>query len=103
MKIALTVLVMAVAGISVWFWYDHRSLMLKLAHEQTGTATTSAYTLQLASCLAQAETDYDQKWNSLCQKEGQSDYCNEFVGSPRDVQFTQIKDQEKAICASLYK
>jgi hypothetical protein len=64
---------------------------------------TNTSGLQLASCLAQADAEYDQKWNGLCAQMSQGDYCGGFVGSPKDIQFTQIKDQQKALCATLYK
>ena len=102
---SILVLLFALVGISVWFWQDHHSLVGQLSEvrQQTSMASTSTSGLALANCMSLAEVEYDEKWNSLCEQEGQADYCVQFVGSPRDVQFTQIKDQEKAQCITLYK
>ncbi|HEV8677627.1 MAG TPA: hypothetical protein VN701_02245 [Candidatus Paceibacterota bacterium] len=69
----------------------------------TATSSQDFSGLQFTNCLAQADTEYDQKWNSLCQQEGEADYCQAFVGSPKDIQLTQIRNQEKIQCATLYK
>ena len=106
MKNALIfVLLAALVGVSLWFWFDHNSLVTQLSvtRQDTNAASKGMTSLQLATCLSQAEVDYDQKWNGLCEQEGRPLYCSEFVGSPKDVQFSQIKNQQKTLCVTLYK
>ena len=67
------------------------------------TIQSTSTDLALADCLSQADVEYDQRWNALCADMGQPKFCNAFVGSPKDMQFVQVRDQEKDQCMTLYK
>ena len=98
-SITVVIFLIVLLGISSWFWYDHLSLIQKLSEANQAKAPNTA----LISCLNVAATNYNQKWNALCRADGQVDACTAFIGSPKDIQFTQIKDQEQTLCATLYK
>ncbi|MEI6057615.1 MAG: hypothetical protein WCQ60_01415 [bacterium] len=57
----------------------------------------------LDTCISQAEADYDGTWNSLCQADGKQALCTEFVGSPKDVEYTKILQTDKQQCIDRYK
>jgi hypothetical protein len=58
----------------------------------------------LQACLDDADVKYKQTWASICGQLGASDgSCAEFIGSPKDLEFSQLRNQEKTLCATLYK
>ncbi|TWI60486.1 hypothetical protein IQ16_07606 [Bradyrhizobium huanghuaihaiense] len=58
----------------------------------------------LYECVKAADEKYKMTWSTLCsQGGGKGGYCPEFIGSPKDVQFSQLRNEEKALCAKLYK
>ena len=43
-------------------------------------------------------------WASLCGRQtGKVDYCDEFIGSPRDKEFSQLRIEEMTLCSKLYR
>jgi len=59
-----------------------------------------------ADCLQAADQKYaDQKykdtWKALCEKTGRFGHCIEFVGSPRDKEFSQLRLDEMGLCSKL--
>lgn len=98
-------------GMSIWFWHDHHSLVNEVSqengHQYQQQQTADYNNMQLIKCLGAADQKYTDTWASVCAQAGDTSgvggLCNTFVGSPKDVQFTQLRDQEKAQCATLYK
>ena len=104
----LIILLLALAAVSISFWLDQGRLTKSIENLQKQVSAYDGHgakspNSELQNCLVQAETEYNQKWNSLCNQSGQADFCKSFVGSPKDIQFTQIEGQQKALCISLYK
>jgi hypothetical protein len=56
----------------------------------------------LAQCVQAADQKYKDTWEALCFKSGQSGHCIEFVGSPRDKEFSQLRIEEMTLCSKLY-
>jgi hypothetical protein len=57
----------------------------------------------LADCVGAADQKYKDTWEALCGQMGKVGNCIEFIGSPRDVQFSQLRNEEKTLCTKLYK
>jgi len=56
----------------------------------------------LADCVWAADQKYKNTWASLCAQMGKTGYCNDFIGSPRDREFSQLRIEEMALCPKLY-
>ena len=57
----------------------------------------------LADCVQAANQKYKETWGALCSKSGKSDHCIEFIGSPRDKEFSQLRIEEMTLCSKLYR
>jgi len=56
----------------------------------------------LADCVRAAEQKYKDTWASLCGRQtGRVGYCDEFIGSPRDREFSQLRIEEMTLCSKL--
>jgi hypothetical protein len=64
--------------------------------------TTNSNNRALADCLQAADQKYKDTWKALCEKSGSFGQCIEFVGTPRDIEFSQLRLDEMAMCAKLY-
>jgi hypothetical protein len=53
----------------------------------------------LSDCVRAADEKYKMTWATLCSQGGKAGYCADFIGSPKDVQFSQLRNEEKALCA----
>ena len=56
----------------------------------------------LADCLQAADQKYKDTWKALCEQTGRFGHCIEFVGSPRDKEFSQLRLDEMGLCSKLY-
>ncbi len=56
----------------------------------------------LNKCLALADSKYEQTWNSLCTQDNRVNNCVQFIGSPKDIEFSKIRNLEKDICLKAY-
>ena len=56
----------------------------------------------LADCVRAADQKYKNTWASLCQQTGTAGYCTQFIGSPRDREFSQLRIEEMTLCGKLY-
>jgi hypothetical protein len=56
----------------------------------------------LADCVRAADQKYQDTWQSLCIRTGRVGHCAEFIGSPRDQEFSQLRIQEMTLCSKLY-
>jgi hypothetical protein len=57
----------------------------------------------LAVCLQAADQKYKDTWEALCRKDGKLGRCIEFIGSPRDKEFSQLRIEEMTLCSKLYR
>jgi hypothetical protein len=58
----------------------------------------------LADCVRAADQKYKDTWASLCFRQtGKAGYCDEFIGSPRDREFSQLRIEEMTLCSKLYR
>jgi hypothetical protein len=57
----------------------------------------------LADCVQAAEQKYKDTWETLCERTGRVGHCIEFVGSPRDKEFSQLRIEEMTLCSKLYR
>ncbi len=57
----------------------------------------------LTDCVKAADDKYKATWSTLCSQAGKVGYCTDFVGSPKDLQFSQLRNDEKSLCARLYR
>lgn len=67
------------------------------------TSTNDQNSFALASCIGDAEDSYYLVWNTICSEEGKENLCSGFLGSPRDIQYTQILQTDKQQCIEIYK
>jgi hypothetical protein len=58
--------------------------------------------LALDNCLRAADQKYQGTWQVLCEKSGSKGHCVDFVGSPRDKEFSQLRIEEQTLCLKLY-
>jgi hypothetical protein len=68
----------------------------------------------LIDCVQAADQKYKDTWEAVCAKLAKDPlfqpqhpgcckgYCTEFVGSPRDKEFSQLRIDELSVCARLY-
>jgi len=56
----------------------------------------------LADCLRAADQKYKDTWAALCAQAGRGRHCTEFIGSPRDKEFSQLRIDEMTLCSKLY-
>jgi hypothetical protein len=45
---------------------------------------------------------YKETWEAPCAKSRKTGYCVEFIGSPRDREFSQLRIDEMTLCSKLY-
>jgi hypothetical protein len=57
----------------------------------------------LTDCVEAANQKYKDTWDSLCLRIGKNERCIEFVGSPRDKEFSELRIEELTLCSKLYK
>jgi hypothetical protein len=57
----------------------------------------------LQSCFNEADQNYIAVQDSLCLQTGRQAGCQEFIGSPKDIEFSKILDDQKRICVDTYK
>jgi hypothetical protein len=57
---------------------------------------------ELADCVKAADQKYKDTWEGLCNKMGKRGHCIDFVGSPVDRQFSQLRIEEMTLCSKLY-
>ena len=57
----------------------------------------------LADCVRAADQKYKDTWETLCAKTGKAGFCNDFIGSPRDREFSQLRIEEMTLCSKLYR
>jgi hypothetical protein len=57
----------------------------------------------LADCVRSADQKYENTWATLCAQDGKAGYCNEFIGSPRDREFSQLRIEEMTLCSKLFR
>ena len=101
--IGLTVLVVMLTAALVYAAFRPTFTASSEFANQANVQATSTSDMALANCLSQADSEYDQRWNTLCTEMGQGELCDSFIGSPKDIQLTQIRNQEQGLCATLYK
>jgi hypothetical protein len=56
----------------------------------------------LVECLRAADQKYKDTWEALCAQIGKVGRCPDFVGSPRDREFSQLRIEEMTLCSKLY-
>ena len=56
----------------------------------------------LADCVQAADQKYKDTWQALCTQTGRAGHCIEFIGSPRDKEFSQLRIEEMTLCSKLY-
>ena len=56
----------------------------------------------LTDCVRAADQKYKDTWAALCAKVGKVGYCTDFIGSPRDKEFSQLRIDEMTLCSKLY-
>jgi hypothetical protein len=56
----------------------------------------------LADCVQAANQKYKDTWEALCIKTGKQGHCIDFIGSPRDKEFSQLRVDEMTLCSKLY-
>jgi hypothetical protein len=96
MKIRTVLIVIAIAGVSL------------PALSQTNNNQA------LADCVQAADQKYKDTWEAICAKLARDPlfqqqhpgcckgYCTEFIGSPRDKEFSQLRIEEMTLCGKLY-
>jgi hypothetical protein len=86
MKIGAVLIAAAIAGVA------------PPALSQTTTENNRA----LADCVQAADQKYKDTWQALCTKSGKAGHCIDFIGSPRDKEFSQLRIEEMTLCSKLY-
>jgi hypothetical protein len=66
---------------------------------QTNSSSNNA----LAACLQSADQKYKDTWDALCTHTGKARRCIDFLGSPRDREFSQLRLEEMSLCSKLYR
>jgi hypothetical protein len=69
----------------------------------------------LADCVQAANQKYKDTWEAVCAKLAKDPiflvqhpdcckgrHCTEFIGSPRDKEFSQLRIEELTVCSKLY-
>jgi hypothetical protein len=85
MKIGTVLIAVALAGVSL-----------------PASGQTNDNSRALADCLQAADQKYKDTWRTLCAEDGKVGYCPQFVGSPRDKEFSQLRIEEMTLCSKLY-
>jgi hypothetical protein len=57
----------------------------------------------LVDCLRAADQKYNDTWEALCRQSGKATRCNDFVGTAKDREFSQLRVAEMTLCVQLYK
>ena len=69
--------------------------------QQKQLANNKADSLQ--KCLNLNLQDYQNEQDSLCEQMNQSAGCLSFIGSPKDIEFTKLRQTDDQLCLELYK
>jgi hypothetical protein len=56
----------------------------------------------LVDCVQAADQKYKKTWEALCGQSGKVGQCIDFIGSPRDKEFSQLRIEEMTLCSRLY-
>jgi hypothetical protein len=56
----------------------------------------------LTDCVQTADQKYKDTWKALCAQDGKVGHCLDFMGSPRDKEFYQLRIEEMTLCSKLY-
>jgi len=67
-----------------------------------GQSNNNTNNRALADCVQAADQKYKDTWDTLCARTGKGSRCVEFVGSPRDREFSQLRIEEMQLCSKLY-
>ena len=67
-----------------------------------GQFSSNTNNAALADCVRAADQKYKDTWDTLCIRMGKGSRCVEFVGSPRDREFSQLRIEEMTLCSKLY-
>lgn len=70
---------------------------------QGNNPTSNANNTALATCVQAADQKYKDTWDALCGQMGKVRHCVEFMGSPRDREFSQLRLEEMTLCSKLYR
>jgi hypothetical protein len=65
-------------------------------------AQTNDNSRTLADCVQAADQKYKNAWKALCARDGKVGECLDFMGSPRDKEFYQLRLEEMTLCSKLY-
>jgi hypothetical protein len=90
MKIGTVLIAAAMVGVSL--------PVLGQSNNQTDNSNGA-----LSDCVRAADQKYKNTWASLCAQDGKVGYCNDFVGSPKDREFSQLRIEEMTLCSKLYR
>jgi hypothetical protein len=78
------------------------SALLLLLLAAPALAQTNDNSRALAACIQAADQKYRDTWDALCANTGRVAHCREFIGSPKDKEFSQLRIDEKTLCGKLY-
>jgi hypothetical protein len=56
----------------------------------------------LADCVQAADQKYKDTWKAMCAQDGKVGYCLDFMGSPGDKEFYQLRLEEMTLCSKRY-
>jgi hypothetical protein len=63
---------------------------------------TNVNSRALADCLQAADQKYKDTWKALCAQNGKVGHCLDFMGSPQDKEFYQLRIEEMTTCSKVY-
>jgi len=63
---------------------------------------TNVNSRALADCVQAADQKYKDAWKALCAQDGKVGHCLDFMGSPQDKEFYQLRIEEMTTCSKLY-
>ena len=63
---------------------------------------TNVNSRALADCVQAADQKYKDTWKALCAEDGKVGHCLDFMGSPQDKEFYQLRIEEMTTCSKLY-
>jgi hypothetical protein len=78
------------------------SALLLLLLATPALAQTNENNRALATCVQAADQKYKDTWEALCVQTGRVPHCREFIGSPKDKDFSQLRIEEMTLCSKLY-
>jgi hypothetical protein len=86
----------------MWEGLMRLSALLLLLLTAPALAQTSENNRALAACVQAADQKYKDTWDALCANTGRVAHCREFIGSPKDKEFSQLRIEEMTLCGKLY-